>query len=171
MRNTFHVSFISHNGLRRKYCFSVAEPETKARWGALLRRQIAATRSARSETIETAQQRIRQAAEAVSLTVLRDATIAPDEKESRNPNVSRVVRAGSVSVAYDEQAGKNEKALGPLQAGKAGGVSARLDGMMELQTGKELVLLCRQNSLLPGLLELLQAGIEGSTKHHAGGRV
>lgn len=27
------------------------------------------------------------------------------------------------------------------------------------QTGKELVLLCRQNSLLPSLLQLLQAGV------------
>lgn len=34
-----------------------------------------------------------------------------------------------------------------------------MGGMMDIQTGKELVLLCRQNSLLPGLLEVLQAGV------------
>jgi hypothetical protein len=34
--------------------------------------------------------------------------------------------------------------------------------MLGVKTGKELVLLCRQNSLLPSLLELLSAGRDDS---------
>lgn len=157
MSHTFHVAFLSHTASKRKYCFSVPEAETRSRCGNLLRRQMQAIQVLKPRPATT-QEWIRQAAEGVALQVLRDAVIPPHEKTSDRP-VQKPARSGSVSIAYDAQAGRNEAELGPLQPSKPSVGSERMGGMMGIQTGKELVLLCRQNSLLPGLLELLQAGI------------
>lgn len=200
MRHTFHVSFLSHTGLKRKYCFSVADAETRAKWGRLLEKQVALACHIKAESEhkpQTTSEAIRTAAESVSLQVLRDALIPPEEKPnpttsippptpmgSLNPgpfsfaaNASTLTaanarkphprtRAGSVSKTYAHMAGAGETALGPLQPSKVAHKGEgekekeKTSGLMELQTGKELVLLCRQNSLLPGLLELLQVGKE-----------
>ena len=157
MTHTFHVAFVSPIGSKRKYCFSMPDEETKRRWGSRLERQMVAIRSARIQATTVLQQ-IRQAAEGVALQVLRDAVIPREDNTSDRP-ITKLVRSGSVSLAYPAQGGLNEMDLGPLTASNGGGSNERLSGMMEVQTGKELVLLCRQNSLLPGLLELLQAGM------------
>jgi hypothetical protein len=154
MAHTFHVAFLSHTSSKRKYCFSVNDVETRSKWGNVLARLIAATRTAKSQ----AASRIRQAAEGVALQVLRDAVIPPEEKMSKSA-ISKIARSRSVSVAYAHQAGRNERDLGELQASKPAVEGDGVGGLMDIQTGKELVLLCRQNSLLPGLLESLQAGI------------
>lgn len=73
-----------------------------------------------------------------------------------------IERTGSVSIAYGSIASGEIATLGPLQATKPGNNSEKLNGMVDIQTGKELVLVCRQNSLLPGMLELLQAGVGGN---------
>lgn len=161
MRHTLHVAFVSPTGLKRKYCFSVLDSETRQKWGQLLTRQISTMQTLTSRPIINAQQRIRQAAQAVSLQVLRDALIPPEEKSEpvEKKERDRLVRAGSVSVTYDQQMGKQEGDLGPLQPSKVVGGSTKQSGLLEVQSGKELVLLCRQNSLLPGLLELLQTGV------------
>jgi hypothetical protein len=184
MKHTFQVSFSNHLGVKRKYCYSVTDPAVHAKWISVLHRQILLARHSKpamSHSTNTGQaidrqQRIRIAAEAVALTVLRDALIPPTEdrektsrdhdnemekeKENSNPARPRVERSGSVSIAYGALAGQSENDLGPLQAGKLGNPTERTGGMLECQTGKELVLVCRQNSLLPGMLELLQAGVE-----------
>ena len=111
---------------------------------------------------QSTRDRIRQAARSVSLQVLRDAVIPPEEpngdiKAMTNGSRNRV---GSVSIAYSAGQGRAEAALGPLVAGRPGHGTERQGGLVGVQTGKELLLLCRQNSLLPGVLELLQAGME-----------
>lgn len=108
---------------------------------------------------------------------------------STNGRVAKPQRSGSVSVAYPATQGRSEMELGPLVPGRAGhnqvqGSSQNsmhgegeqggavntgkaegtekedcMGGMVDVQSGKELVLLCRQNSLLPGVLELLQSGL------------
>ena len=159
MAHTFHVSFLSHTGSKRRYCFSLNDAETRAKWGVALRRQIEATSVAKSRCPTTIRQKVWQAAEAVSLQVLRDAVIPPEEKVA-DPHVSRMNRRGSVSVAYPATAGRDEENVGPpSQPTQSGANGERMSGLMDVQTGKELVLLCRQNSLLPGLLEFLQAGV------------
>ncbi|OCF40196.1 hypothetical protein I317_06021 [Kwoniella heveanensis CBS 569] len=209
MKHTFHVAFANHNGLKRKYCFSVDNLETRRRWGTFLDRHIKMTKAIKSQSASTVDQKIRQTAEGVSIQVLRDALIPPEDKLAlpvpstsggpargngtsnrlgssalarRDTNVgpdnspgrgggSRPStstdrergRAGSVSIAYAQHAYKDEYDLGPLQPTRGGGnTSDKQSGMLDIQTGKELVLLCRQNSLLPGLLELLHAGKEGA---------
>lgn len=113
MAHTFHVAFLSHTSSKRKYCFSVNDVETRSKWGNVLARLIAATRTAKSQ----AASRIRQAAEGVALQVLRDAVIPPEEKMSKSA-ISKIARSRSVSVAYAHQAGRNERDLGELQASK-----------------------------------------------------
>jgi hypothetical protein len=152
MRNTFHVSFFSPTNQKRKYCFSVPNDEMKTKWGQALRKQIAICKSKSTNPTE---KQLRQIAEKVSLQVLRDAVIPPDDT---SPQQNRA-RQGSVSTTYEYTAGRDEKALGPLVPPTKTG-SERTSGLVEIRTGKELVLLCRQNSLLPGLLELLSSGRE-----------
>ena len=166
MSHTLQVSFVSHKASKRKYCFSVNNAESRSRWDSFLRRQIQITSADKSKARIAKHQDIRVAAEAVALQVLRDAVIPPDEKTSDRP-MQRTNRTGSVSVTYDAPAGRNEEESGPLASStsKTGLPEGKLSGMVEVLTGKELVLLCRQNSLLPGLLELLQAGIGTRTTH------
>lgn len=181
MRNTFHVAFVPHLGAKRKYCFSVPEPSARAKWGAALNRQVWLSsvkkqQQATGPASKTPQGRVQRAAEAVALQVLRDALLSPEDKDKGedsggtasphnhgqasphsklSSSVSRVLRQGSVSVAYPK-ATAEEADLGPLQPTRGHHSDGR--GMVDLQTGKELVLLCRQNSLLPAVLELLQKG-------------
>ena len=142
MRHTFHIAFVSHLGLKRKYCFSVPELAIHAKWQTLLDRQIAATTSANAQPTT----RVRRAAEDVALQVLRDAVVPP-ETTKRSNSIS-VTTGGTREVDLDG----------------AG-------GMVQCLTGKELVLLCRQNSLLPGLLELLQAGVGEEDSVAMGSRI
>ncbi|EIW73642.1 hypothetical protein TREMEDRAFT_67472 [Tremella mesenterica DSM 1558] len=65
-------------------------------------------------------------------------------------------RSGSISAAYSVHGGQAEKSLGPLKPSGTQIDEEVKNGLINCQTGKEMVLLCRQNSLLPGLLELLQ---------------
>jgi hypothetical protein len=158
MRYTFQISFTSSTNQKRKYCFSVPNDEVRLKWGQLLRKQIAFCKPRSTQHQNQNQNQLRQTAEKVSLQVLRDAVIPPDDPTTMLNQTSRT-RQGSVSTTYEHTAGRDEKALGPLvPPNKAG--SERTSGLVEIRTGKELVLLCRQNSLLPGLLELLSAGRE-----------
>ncbi|WVQ80725.1 hypothetical protein IAT38_002830 [Cryptococcus sp. DSM 104549] len=207
MRHTFQIAFVSHTGLKRKYCFSVNNAEARHKWGTMLKKQIQETKAAKSVPVVSQRQRIRQTAEAVSIQVLRDALIPPEQKPEAShalqatgsnmgsttrpitplrPGTSGSIsaaglrpgtagapeaarqRTGSVSIAYAQHALKEEYDLGPLQPTRAGNPSEAASGMVDLQTGKELVLLCKQNSLMPGLLELLQSGIEGGDVDQGG---
>ncbi|KAL1412940.1 hypothetical protein Q8F55_000689 [Vanrija albida] len=175
MRHTFQVSFLSHLGMKRKYCFSVADAATRQRWASMLTRQVQLTTEAKHAGDESSvAARTRRAAETVSLHVLRDALIAPEEKAAPAKPIgsgantpSRTARAGSVSIAYAAKAANEEAVLGPLHPTR-GHHSDRQSGMVEVQTGKELILVCRQNSLLPGVLELLQSGTEPGAHRQAG---
>lgn len=174
MRHTFHVSFVSHLGLKRKYCFSVSDANTRTKWGNVLQRQINSTTTLKRITVTDHREKIRHAAEVVSLQVLRDALIPPEDKpEEPSRTVEpppRPQRMGSVSLAYPLNQGRGETQLGPLVPGRVGAKGDANSGMVECKNGKELVLLCRQNSLLPGVLELLQSGLPSAAKvdAHAG---
>ena len=171
MKHTFHVAFASHLGLKRKYCFSVGDQTTRIKWHNLLSRQMKATALAHSQPVRTTQDRIRQAAQTVSLQVLRDAVIPSAQSSTRNDTLSpttpldaqlatRTLRLNSTSIVYGEDDPSfAERGLTPIpQAHADASDGLELGGILPCQTGKELVLLCRQNSLLPGLLELLTAG-------------
>jgi hypothetical protein len=167
MQNTFHVSFTSQVNVKRNYCFSVPTSEAKSKWAQMLRKQISTCRArAQSPSINE----LRQVAEQVSLQVLRDAVIPRDDNPKQARTAGSPPRRGSISTTYDQLAGKDEVALGPLQPLKGGSSSDNV-GLVGIQTGKELVLLCRQNSLMPGLLELLSSARDdvvtnSNSEHH-----
>lgn len=165
MKHTFHVAFANHLGVKRKYCFSVSDPSIRARWGTTLQRQVALTRQTRAaaSSSSSARDQLRRAADSVALHVLRDALIPPSHEHdpsSSGGSKGKHERSGSVSMAYQPVVEGEERGLGPLVPPQRGTALEGTDGMVECQSGKELVLLCRQNSLLPGVLELLQAGLE-----------
>ncbi|WRT67712.1 uncharacterized protein IL334_004684 [Kwoniella shivajii] len=176
MKHTFHVSFTSHTGLRRKYCFSVPDVDTRRVWGKMLSRQITSTQQSKYVSATTLQQKIRLTAENVSIQVLRDALIPLEDKSLSSVTAEGIPgtmrgrvgssqrgsndkgRSGSVSISYTN-ALKEESDLGPLLPTKSNHhLLDRQSGLLDIQSGKELVLLCRQNSLLPRLLELLHSG-------------
>ncbi|GMK57728.1 hypothetical protein CspeluHIS016_0405620 [Cutaneotrichosporon spelunceum] len=180
MRSTFCVAFPHHLGGKRKYCFSVPEASLRTKWGAALSRQtwLASTKKQQQTSgpvSKTAEGRTHRAAEAVALQVLRDALLPNEDKGeevNRSPRsnaassiLARVLRHGSISAAYPKQA--PDEADLPLLPTR--GHSSATPGLVELRTGKELVLLCRQNSLLPAVLELLQKG--AGTEKPAGDNV
>ena len=207
MKHTFQVAFTSHLGSKRKYCFSVPDEATHQKWGQALSKQVAATIESKRPDAMSPRAAIRQAAEIVSLQVLRDALIPREDvptvqgavgNSSGLGRTTRPQRSGSVSVAYAVAQGRTEMELGPLMSGRnsqsrvqvtgmsgapgdgeqgvegeGGGAAEKEDqtsGMVEVQSGKELVLLCRQNSLLPGVLELLQSGLPGAGGRAGAGR-
>lgn len=174
MRHTFQVAFMSPQGQKRKYCFSVPDAAARQKWGSLLSRQIWLTTETKGAVGSTGAggggagsnaattgtfghggigngngaggmaspaYKVRRAAEAVGLQVLRDALIKDGGEDGRSAHGhGHTPRKASVSAAYGEgESNGDNKVAG-------------------LQTGKELVLLARQNSLLPGVLELLQSG-------------
>ena len=178
MKHTFQLSFVSHTGVKRKYCFSVPDAQTRSRWAQAIHRQIVQTRTLRAKQDPN---ELRRVAEAVSLQVLRDALLPNPKSSAQNGQSSNYksaetengradgagngrMRQGSVSATYRHLVTNEESELGPLQPPRtAVGTEGPQSGLVEVQTGKELVLLCRQNSLLPGLLELLTAGREDMT--------
>ncbi|BEJ17651.1 hypothetical protein CspHIS471_0610520 [Cutaneotrichosporon sp. HIS471] len=174
MRNTFYVAFSHHLGGKRKYCFSVPDPSLRAKWGAALSRQIWLSSTKKQQQTsgpvsKTAEGRTNRAAEAVALQVLRDALLPNEDKceeangsprsHAASSTLARVLRQGSISAAYPKLA--PDEADLPLLPTR--GHNAAMPGFVELRTGKELVLLCRQNSLLPAVLQLLQKGMGTST--------
>lgn len=166
MQHTFQLSFPAHDNVKRKYCFSVPDSETHQRWVHAMEKQIA---TAKSKQSRPASSQLRQIAETVSLQVLRNALIPP---QAEDPGVNGThARQGSVSTTYPHMAGREEADLGPLQPGRSATATGSTNGMVDVQTGKELVLLCKQNSLLPGLLALLSAVREDGSgnKGHAHG--
>lgn len=74
MNHTFQIAFVNHLGVKRKYLFSLSNAETKYSWVDLLRTRIENSPVEQADT-----PRPSRLSDAVSLQVLRDALIAPDE--------------------------------------------------------------------------------------------
>ncbi|GAA5844941.1 hypothetical protein JCM11251_007275 [Rhodosporidiobolus azoricus] len=74
MQHTFQVSFTNHLDLKRKYMFSTTDGPSRTHWLRLLRERIIAALDAPSPGNRTL-----AAAQAVSIQVLRDVFLPPDE--------------------------------------------------------------------------------------------
>ncbi|KGB74832.1 hypothetical protein CNBG_0670 [Cryptococcus deuterogattii R265] len=175
MRHTFQIAFSNHVGLKRKYCFSMNSFASCQEWRELLEKHIRETKGAKSIKGSSSRDVARQAAEAVSLQVLRDALISTEEtaqltKENTafRPRGNAAAqpesdtgprsRTGSISAVYAQHALKEEYELVPRQPVQEENDMDKASQKGNARTGKELVLLCRQNSLMPWLLNLLLAG-------------
>lgn len=74
MNHTFQIAFVNHLGVKRKYLFSLSNIEAKYRWVDTLRTRIENSPIEQADT-----PRPTRLSDAVSLQVLRDALIPPDE--------------------------------------------------------------------------------------------
>lgn len=74
MNHTFQIAFVNHIGVKRKYLFSLSSIEAKYSWVDTLRTRIENSPVEQADTPRPA-----RLSDAVSLQVLRDALIAPDE--------------------------------------------------------------------------------------------
>lgn len=176
MSHTFHLSFLAPTGEKRRYCIALPDAQSRSKWAMLLPRQInrcrtmAAQHSIEAESgAEDVSRRI--AADALGLEVLRDALVRPVVSVSESGGgVDGGERRGSVSTTYGTGAGRAEEAsLGPLYlaSGTGRGTATAVKNVnghgekgaprpLSSMTGKEVVLICRQNSILPDMLDILQ---------------
>ena len=172
MRHTFRLEFALPGGSKRKYCFSLAHSDTYARWANHLPKQVQLANQISARVPVTIKERLGYAAERMTLAVLQDALIPPSPEATRlvkgdvtkaRAQGLRRTRSRSVSVAYAAQHldEKLASSTSRLAQSHVNGNGATNDEGVCVQTGKELVLICRQNSLLPGVLELLEPGFGG----------
>ncbi len=187
MRFTFQLAFVNHLDVKRKYRFSIDSAETRDTWCEALSRNISLSqsqRSGRDKNSSVMPGPVWCAAEDAALRTLQDAFIA-EEKDSqadtsatlspfglgsgkpfsppsslRKPKIVRQITGRRISVA---------KIMMPLQKGEGdpAGDDDNMQGIDEeptlpekAQTGKDIVLVCRQNSILPLVLGLLHAGMD-----------
>ncbi len=150
MRNTFRVAFTNHAGLSRKYLFSVESQTDHANWTASLERQIAECRKEPSpQSGGIVSVKVRRAAEAIALRVLRDALLVPDETKTegrtpgaKGPSFSAPASLGAASRPRPSDSGLEHATPTGMPRGTA-------------RTGHDLVLACQQNSLIPLVLSFL----------------
>ena len=172
MRSTFQLAFNNHEGQKRKYMFSVEDPMIRHPWTTSIQRQIhlASTQACRSS-------KALQAAEQLAFQVLQDTLIGTDldtmpsprdeafaaltgqipPRRSRGDGSSSHVRSKSRSQVYHRQG------PGQLEPGS----SSELDGLpihllpstsrtpSRLWSGRDVEVICQQNSSIPQLLVYL----------------
>ncbi|KAG8970010.1 hypothetical protein FRC03_011809 [Tulasnella sp. 419] len=80
MRNTFRIAFTNHLAVKRRYLFSVDNKSDLENWTTTIQRQIARAQSEpNSQPLGQVSAKVRRAAEAVALQVLRDSLIPPED--------------------------------------------------------------------------------------------
>jgi hypothetical protein len=162
MKHTFQATFTPQQGKPRKFCFSVPDAAAHAKWGQLLQRQISRVTAHKMRVPQSPVDHTRQATEEMSLQVLKDALVMTRTEEEHEKQEVLASRGEHGDKAGNDRKGSVSVTLEPnLHNGQD---RAQLPGTT--QTGKELVLLCRQNSLLPGILELLH--VEPGQVDHSG---
>lgn len=81
MRNTFNLAFSNHNGVKRRYMFSVDDPLIRHQWTVSLKRQIgAASTSTTANSASLGTSKFHRAAERIAFNVLQDTLIGPDDR-------------------------------------------------------------------------------------------
>lgn len=162
MKHIFQAAFTPQQGKPRKFCFSVPDAAAHAKWGQLLQRQISWATVHKMRVPQSLIDHTRQATEEMSLQVLKDALVM--KKTEGEHEKQEVLASGGDDhgIAGNTRKGSASVTLEP----KLHNGHDRAQHPGTTQTGKELVLLCRQNSLLPGILELLH--VEPEQVEHSG---
>lgn len=180
MRNTFRVAFVNHAGVSRKYLYSVDGKEECATWTKVLTAQIAKCRAS-SEPIlgekgVMISGKVKRAAEAVALRVLRDSLIDPDVPVKTSPDEvtnqpSTSATAPAATAAASPATGNTSTSGFPFSIANrlmmggpitdTSGKSAQALGSSSgptrglAKTGHDVVIACQQNSLIPVVLSFL----------------
>lgn len=103
--HTFQLSFMREpTNTRRKYLFSFEDMDNRLRWAGTLQGQIQRSIAAkkRLDSLGPIAPRVREAAEVVSLQVLRDALlpVEPEEPQNKKAAAKALQRSASVSQVY-----------------------------------------------------------------------
>ncbi|KAG8895562.1 hypothetical protein FRB99_000461, partial [Tulasnella sp. 403] len=146
MRNTFRVAFTNHAGLQRRYLFSVENKADHANWSSMIERQIAKCKSEPlGQPLGPVSVKVRRAAEAVALRVLRDALIVPDEP-SKGETQSNAKPGQRLPYSLSRPStGQQADTASTHPPGPVGSV----------KNGHDLLVACQQNSLIPLVLSFL----------------
>lgn len=110
MSHTFQIAFVNHLGVKRKYLFSMGTAEAKFTWVDTLRQRIE-----NSPIEQEGTPRATKVAHAVSLQVLRDALIAPDEPPPVLANKPSIIPGRPGFVTPPGSRGGLKSAAGALQ--------------------------------------------------------
>lgn len=153
MRHTFKVSFTNHAGTARKYLFSVESRTDHMNWASTLEKQITRCRTEMPTAVGPVSPKVRRAAEAVALRVLRDALIVPDEnaKGDGGGRGGPPSRSGAGFAGFGRRPGSGN-AAGREEADANGG---GFGGRGTAKSGHDLLLVVQQNSLIPLVLSFL----------------
>lgn len=154
MRHTFKVSFTNHAGLARKYLFSVESRGEHMNWTSTLEKQISKCRTEMPTAVGPVSPKVRRAAEAVALRVLRDALIVPDEnaKGDSGGRGGPPSRSGAGFAGFGRRPGSgNPPGREEASVGSSGGFGGRGTA----KSGHDLLLTVQQNSLIPLVLSFL----------------
>lgn len=184
MRNTFQIAFPNHEGVKRKYMFSVDDPLVKHEWIISLKRQIEAINATQVPTIINLQ--VYRAAEALSFKVLQDTLLMNDVP---SPNGTTRGTQGHGKMASDASGRMNNSpysggtakeiykrsqsrsqmyryGAGRHESDLSNGVDDSTDAQFDQQgpnirlwTGSDLEQLCQQNSSIALVLSFLQAAL------------
>ena len=92
MRNTFNMAFLNHDGVKRRYMFSVDDPLIRHQWTVSLKRQIDTASSSTTSSTSVGTSKFHRAAERTAFKVLQESLIGP-EGSSGPPAPSSIDRA------------------------------------------------------------------------------
>jgi hypothetical protein len=188
MKHTFQVAFVNHLGVKRKYCFSLEDAESRDTWCTALSTHIERTQheNAPRRTSDLMPAPLRAAARSIALRVLQDSLIAvAEDHEGHSGKVEAPIFPGSGAAPTSfsptsslkkpkivrQMTGRRVSVAKIMQEshGNMLGTGSDLPPVDEAelpempanaQKGKDIVLICRQNSILDIVLGLLR---------HAGG--
>jgi len=128
MQNTFQLAFVNHLGVKRKYLYSMEDPFLLDKWTDTLTSQI--NKRQMTSSVMSPETERRMAADAIACSMLRDTLLS---NEPSPLSSSAELRGGSRASTTQTPSAK--------------------DGEQDKRIlGKELLHVCIQNSLLPGMI-------------------
>lgn len=172
MRSTFQLAFMNHEGQKRKYMFSVESPLIRHPWTTSIQRQIDIASAQASQSSKAL-----QAAERLAFQVLQDTLIGTDAESMPSPRDEafatlsgqlpprRTRIDGSPSHARSKSRSQvyHRHGAGKLEPGSSSEfdhsssnpLSSSSRTPSRLLSGREVEIICQQNSSIPQLLVYL----------------
>ncbi|TFY76695.1 hypothetical protein EWM64_g7320 [Hericium alpestre] len=196
MRNTFQLAFANHTGAKRRYMFSVDDPVIRHNWTVSLKRQIEVASAVPVAGLNRFHQATDDVAFRVlqDALILGDvewekngrpvpgSSLPGSGYELVNRSTSRLsfrncvngsssahVRSKSRSAIYHRQGlGKLEQQeLDALLASTEEDREVPIEPMTRLWSGKDLEMVCQQNSVIPLALASLRIGVAANGTSHS----
>ncbi|KAH0589030.1 hypothetical protein H2248_004805 [Termitomyces sp. 'cryptogamus'] len=180
MRYTLQIAFANHNGVKRRYMFSVDDSLLRYQWAVHIRRQIEKV----AQSSKAGLTKFRKAAETMAFSILQETLLSLPGSRHKHSSHGGVYSPGlnGVSRVSHDRTTANRFQLAPLHVLPNPRIHKHAAGQTELDFGqpprlrgendeepktkppegrlwsaKELEMLCEQNSIIASLLSELQA--------------